>query len=743
MSAPKSVAVLGAKVLGIEYTRPEEVPAEVVYNAGNEEGDPGIFDLDSHFPSGGSFGWSPEAHSGEGSYDIQTNTAGVFWIGAPVTGLIPGLSYTVEAWCKPIAGVGHVDSAKVGVTGKSYGTPGLDSDWFRLSYTFTASSTSHELRLEATAVSGSCEALWDDITLTRDAYTETLPDLPLDVIDAEVTLDDSRNPYAEARLTVHMPADAYLEQIDPRDGLRVQLDAELSWIAPTDRAPQTRTFDLLLHERTIDHETGELTLVLESDEALLIDGGNASSAVDDGAEAHQASLRDIVDYVLAKHDAELEPGSDDADFTITDTEVRTNLVTNPSVETGITGWLTSTTNAALTRQTTFSKFGSYSLRGRTTTSTPSIGFFSDTGASITPPYPISVTAGKTYTWSYWAYTTLSDKIADARIRWASASANIGSDTHGNDTPLVPGEWTLVTVTATAPAGATNAGPWGQVSGSGNFASGSDAYFDGFIFTETDAPIDYFDGSTVDDHYDYAWTGTAHASTSTRTRKDSRDPDSLKQEPGVTDWDFLDGLVRTAGLRLFCDEQRAWRLVSPSSYRVEGETRIAEGVNATRGADTISLQATRPDGSPVWYTGVVVAYRWTDADGVQQVAYDAAGTPQKVYRIELNRPYPGPGLAASRLAQATGRGRVQELEALADLAATPGMTLVSTMPATPIQLGTVSAVTWYWAAEGDRHDLMAIRSRGLTDTPETAWGLAEGSWADVTGIGWDDIDEEGE
>jgi hypothetical protein len=39
--------------------------------------------------------------------------------------------------------------------------------------------------------------------------------------------------------------------------------------------------------------------------------------------------------------------------------------------------------------------------------------------------------------------------------------------------------------------------------------------------------------------------------------------------------------------------------------------------------------------------------------------------------------------------------------------------------------------------------MAIRSRGLTDTPATAWRLAEGAWDDVTGIQWNEIDEEGE
>lgn len=514
MPAPKSIAVLGGTLLGTE------VAAETVYfqDFATITGS----NPDSWTASVGTASVSAAMLRLLVTFPNQTfeaRTSRTFTVEE-------GRSYTLTASARNAA------SNSAGFVQVDGGTPvALGGTVFApVSVTFTAASSAALVTLGGTSY-------WDDITLTRDPYPAT-PALPLDLVDAEITLDDSRAPYVEARLTVHTPAESALEQIDPRDGLRVQLDAELSWVEPGGRTLQARSFDLLLHERTVDHEAGTVELVLESDEALLIDGGNVGPTVDAGAEAHQASLRGIVDYVLAKHDAELEPGTDDADFTLTE--------------------------------------------------------------------------------------------------------------------------------------------------------------------------------------------------------DGRDADALKQAPGVTDWDFLDPLVRTAGLRLFCDEQRAWRLVNPATYRVDGETRVSEGINATRGDDTISLQATRPDGSPVWYTGVVVVYRWTDADGVQQVAYDPAGTPQKLYRIELNRPYPGPGLAAARLAQATGRGRVQELEALADLGATPGQTLVSTMPATPIQLGVVSAVTWYWAAEGDRHDLMTIRSRGLTDTPETAWYFAEGEWGEVAGIGWDDI-----
>lgn len=723
MPAPKSVAVLDAKAVGIEYTLPE-VPAEVVYSHDFESGDDGWRSL--------------------GDLVVPVAVAGTLAAtGTPYktfTGVATnGRSYTVTAKVRAsVPGRNAVLSLSNGAGGS--GTPGVVYDlptdsWTPISATYT-SAVNANLYVSSATYGADGETYWDDITITRDAYSETVPDLPLEVIDAEVTLDDSRSPYVEARLTVHTPAEEYLEQIDPRDGLRVQLDAELSWVEPAGRTPQSRTFDLLLHEREVDHETGELRLVLESDEARLIDGGNASATVDDGAEAHQASLRAIVDYVLAKHGAELEPGTDDADFTITDPTVRTNLALNPRGASSTTAWAGS--NATVSRLTGLTipdlPGVTTAIRGTMAAATGGLYHQGDTAA----PY-VAMAAGKQYRVTVWLRPSVAKTVTPS-VQFNTGSSSLGS-VNGAPVALTANTWQKVSWVVTAPAGAARGGPYWYSTTA--WASGNTIDATGLTVTEGTDEIDFFDGATVDDYYTYAWTGTANASSSTRTRNDNRDPDALKQAPGVTDWDFLDPLIRTAGLRLFCDEQRAWRLVEPASYRLEGETRVSEGTNATRGADTISLQATRPDGSPVWYTGVVVVYRWTDTDGVQHVAYDAAGTGQKVYRIELARPYPGPGLAVSRLAQATGRGRVQDLEALADLGATPGQSLVSTMPATPIQLGQVSAVKWFWAAEGERHDLMAIRSRGLTDTPPTAWAFAEGTWDDVAGIQWNEIDEEGE
>jgi hypothetical protein len=571
----------------------------------------------------------------------------------------------------------------------------------------------------------------------RDGITATVQPLglALDVREYSITLDDSHTPYVEARLTCAAPDADDLDALDPRDELRVDVVLERELVAPV-TGEQSRTLDLYLHERTLNAGDATIVLVCRSDEAIVIDDMLGGTTVDDSAEEFQSSLRDIVDSVLADFGAELEAGDADADYTIT-WDV-TNLLPNPSAEVDTVGWLNGGSAAAtLARSTVQARSGSASFRVQASSTVTRLGIFTD-APTISPPYPITVQAGKRYRFAMWVFTTLSGKSADARIRWASASADL-SDSVGVSTPLTANTWTLVEVVATAPVGATNAAAFALATGS--FAAGNQVFFDAGIFHDYDpaAPgvVEYFDGSTVDDYYTYAWTGTAHASSSTRTRNDSRSPDVLKRAPGVKAWDFLSPLVEAAGLRLFCDEQRRWWLVDPTVYTVEGSLRISEGFNATAASDTIDLSAA-DRGVPGYAETVVVKYTWTDADGVQQVAYDAAGEEHGIGRlVELDRPYPGPGYAAAQLRKSEGKGRTLDLEALTDLTATPGQVLVATIPGAPIQTGVVSSVEW--RSEGE----MRVGSRGLTDTPATAWALAEGTWDDVVGIPWNAIDEEGE
>ncbi|QEO08884.1 hypothetical protein [Protaetiibacter larvae] len=363
---------------------------------------------------------------------------------------------------------------------------------------------------------------------------EELAGIELDVVDYRIRLDESRTPYVEAELTCSAPKPGVFQVIDPRDRLRLEVDLTRERLDTG--AIQERSFDLVLHARELDAGAATVTLTGRSDEAALFDDILGGTVVDDSAEAHQGSLRDIIDNLLTAFDAELAPGDADADFTITD------------------------------------------------------------------------------------------------------------------------------------------------------------------------PV--------------------------------RDADTLKREPGERAWDFLSSLVEAAGLRLFCDEQRVWRLVDPATYALEGSVRIAAAHNATAARDRIDLAEAST--GPGFAETIVVRYRWTDSLGVQQTVYEAAGAPHGIGRlIEVTRPYPGPGAAQSALRRAEGKGRTLDPEALTDLTATPGMTVVATIPGTPTQVGIVSSVEF--RSDGT----MQVGTRGIVDTPDTAWLFAEGDWTDVTGIPWTDIDEQGE
>src|SRR5690606_210913 len=110
---------------------------------------------------------------------------------------------------------------------------------------------------------------------------------------------------------------ATIDNLDPRQNLRVEVTLTRENVAPS-MSTQTRVFVLYLHARHLNANDGTVELVCRSDEAILIDDVLGGIAVDAGAETYQASLRGIVNYVLAPFGAELEPGDADADFTLTE-----------------------------------------------------------------------------------------------------------------------------------------------------------------------------------------------------------------------------------------------------------------------------------------------------------------------------------------------------------------------------------------------------------------------------------------
>jgi hypothetical protein len=91
----------------------------------------------------------------------------------------------------------------------------------------------------------------------------------LDVTSASIGFDESWVPHIQANLTCALPSSDNLEMLDARKGCRVRIstgyrygfeDEEIHLLA-----------DLHLRERTINHESNDMTLELMSDEELLRD----------------------------------------------------------------------------------------------------------------------------------------------------------------------------------------------------------------------------------------------------------------------------------------------------------------------------------------------------------------------------------------------------------------------------------------------------------------------------------------
>ncbi len=504
-----------------------------------------------------------------------------------------------------------------------------------------------------------------------------------------VTLDLAHVPYATASVEIPLIDPADIELLDPRDGVRVTLTAG------DEQAGTSRVFDLGLRSREVDHGGKTITLGLASDEAMLMEW--AALTADGGAREHEGSLRAVCGYVLDKIGATLAPGDDDADVTARWSV--TSMIPNPRAQNDTSSWAAGDNANAPMRIV----FGTLPPVGGT-----GIGWnpISAGHSNIIPAEGDSkytVTPGRWYVFDLWAMCN-QNRTSRAAIQWWTSGGDVLSSTSYGDV-LATGvaEWQRRYVIAQCPPGADKAYPYLETNG--NLGANAEAHYVTMArFYAGNELVDYFDGDTTDTaDYVFSWANDAHASTCTREAVAERTPDSFVWAAGVTAWDFLSPLTSSVGLRLFCDEQRVWRLIDPATYTLPGVLTVA-GYNATEGVDRID----REDPN-VYCTGVVARYRWEDADGIQREETDSAGEPGLVLVWEFDRPYPGPGAAAAILSRRSGAGRVQQVTALASWGATPGTEAAITLPATVPQRGTLQEVTWNLAT-----GLMSIGTSGLVD-----------------------------
>lgn len=207
-----------------------------------------------------------------------------------------------------------------------------------------------------------------------------------------------------------------------------------------------------------------------------------------------------------------------------------------------------------------------------------------------------------------------------------------------------------------------------------------------------------------------------------------DADATQWLPGVDAYRYLQPVLEANAARLWCDERRRWWLTEREPSTI-GHLTLSSGDNGNLVAadDTIDR-----DGAE-WFGSVVIRYRWVDSEGATHQAWDTAGTEYPTLSLDREQPYPGPGAAAAMLDRARGRGRVLNERAVSDYNARPGQSFTASLPGTPVQTGVVQGVAFEWPAAE-----MQVKTRGLIDTPTTAWVFDPPGerWIDIpVGVDW--------
>jgi hypothetical protein len=183
---------------------------------------------------------------------------------------------------------------------------------------------------------------------------------------------------------------------------------------------------------------------------------------------------------------------------------RTNLLPNPSFGLNLTGW--AATRGTLARATTGGLDGDgYAIYTSNDGSTPT--------GNYTLFATVPVTAGETYTFSAYVLPDVAGDY-DASIQWHDAADALVSLT-GGPAAAAQGGWVRLTVTGTAPAGATKVRL--AVRPLGALAVGKVYRIDQALFEKAATAGPYFDGFTAPAlGWTTTWTGPDYASTSNAT-----------------------------------------------------------------------------------------------------------------------------------------------------------------------------------------------------------------------------------
>lgn len=551
----------------------------------------------------------------------------------------------------------------------------------------------------------------------------TLPLVNLPVLGAEITLDEKRAPYISAKLDLAPLSPTVRDQLDPRNNVRVLITYDDEIDDEGTVTSLTRTFDLYLHERTVQASTGAtVVLTLVSDEAKLIDTGASTVAHNAELVTAGASLRAVINRVLGEYGTALESGAADADFSpLFDAS---NDCINPGLEVNATGWSIASGGASGVRSTASFHSGVASFAA---TATGGVAMGVNVGARMPAP------RSRNRRVALWFRTPGTGRQVDLYARILNAAGV------SQGLELIAGPMTSST-------------SWQKIEGAWSFGWPEDWSYQLYFITATNATNqihyidDLFDGPELvvdgtlhglpglgDDvllpltpfgagygepaGYVYSWEGATGASRYLRTRDVKRDPSALQRQLGTMDWDHLDPFVRSSGLRLYADEQRRWYLVE-DPRTVAGTIELKEA-RLIDGDEKISLRGDYYDVVVLRYNSVVQGFlpngTPVGTQIISQVDYADAGLGgTNLYFDEFDLPYIGPGLAAAILERSLARGRDLRATAVSIISTTPGMAVDADLPAVGEIAGVVAAVTLVWSSESDTSDRMTVRMRDVED-----------------------------
>lgn len=538
--------------------------------------------------------------------------------------------------------------------------------------------------------------------ITDPEYSATVDATTVPVRAGTLRLDALRAPHVEGDIVIAVEdPDALLGLLDPRQNKRLITNAG------------GRLFNLGIRTVTPDRLDGTVTIEVASDEALTDD---YAQLVDDATpRQHEASLRAVVNYVLAKvTGAQLQPGATNADLTAAWQVV--NRLENPSFENTALSWTKGTGASTLARVVGAGASGNAFAR---LTADAANAF-----VYVKHDAMLSVEAGHEYTLSAFMRGGVAGLVGGCMVRMYNPDGIVIRELHSVNYPLVTNAWRRVHNTFTATSNATHVTvhPYFR-----STAAGQTCDMDAFMFNEGELTT-YIDGYLVPDgYYEYMWEAGTD-SPSVRLPHIERMPESLIWKAGTSALQFLAPLVQSAGFRLVCNERREWTL-RDENYVEPGEQGYRYAVNLTNASELLARS------SDDWFDGAAFVYTWTDKYGVEHSrtdSYALTADPKKVVLREIDAAYPGPGRAEYAVRRAQGKGRTVTVTAQATWDEAAEQPFYALLEGTPVQTG---------IAEQVRFDLLentvTVVSR-TKDTPPAAWLLipAGQRWIDSPpGASW--------